>query len=79
MTNTENQRAFKERMYAAGYKQKVVWVAREKQEHLTRAVFLRRLDRLTAGWSSGSLSELFNTVISMVEVKRRAPKEKETT
>jgi hypothetical protein len=74
----ERQRAFKERLYAAGYKQKIIWVARdpEKSEYLTRSAFLRRFDKLTSGWSSGSLSELFNTILSMVEVKKEVRKKK---
>jgi hypothetical protein len=72
MSNTENQRAFKERLYAAGYKQKIIWVARdpEKGEHLTRSAFLRKFDRLIAGWSSSSLSELFNTILNMIETRK---------
>jgi hypothetical protein len=79
MTNTETQRAFKERMYAAGYKQKIVWVVRasEKQKPLNRPAFLRRFDKLTAGWSSGSLSELFTTILSMIESKGVRARKKE--
>jgi hypothetical protein len=77
MTNREKQEAFKGRMYAAGYKQKTVWVLRypEEGKKLTRAVFLRRFDKLTAGWSAGSLSELFHAILNMVKGAKEVRKD----
>jgi hypothetical protein len=72
MTNTETQRAFKARMYEAGYKQSIVWVARDPDagsRKITRAAFIRKMDKLTGGWSPDMLSRLFNTVLSMIEAK----------
>jgi hypothetical protein len=76
MTNREKQKAYKERMYEAGYKQKMVWVMRnpEKEECVTRPVFMRKLDGLTKGWSAGRLSSLFNTILSMVKAKKEVRK-----
>jgi hypothetical protein len=75
MTNVEKQQAYKERMYAAGYKQRTVWIPRdpEKREHITRTIFLKRFDELTKGWSGKKLSAAFNTILGMVgrEARRR--------
>jgi G:T-mismatch repair DNA endonuclease (very short patch repair protein) len=78
MTNTERQREFKERMYEAGYKQKIVWVLRnpEEEKKLNRSAFLKRFDKLTSGWSAGSLSELCNNILSMVTARKGAQKDK---
>jgi hypothetical protein len=67
MTNTEKQRAFKERMYAAGYKQKMVWVPRnpERARKMSREVFLRRFTEMTDGLDSDELSELFSIILNM--------------
>jgi hypothetical protein len=80
MTVAERQRAYKERLYAAGYKQKVVWVARDPEQgkHLTRSAFLRRFDKLTAGWSSSSLSELFNVILGITGARKEARNIKKT-
>jgi hypothetical protein len=67
--NTIRQREYKERMYAAGYKQKMVWVSREPGEKTSRAKFLKRFDELTEGWSSARLSEVFNIILAIVEAK----------
>lgn len=75
MTNGEIQRAFKERMYAAGYKQRTVWILRDpkKREHITRSAFLKRFDELTKGWGGKKLSASFSTILSMIgrEAQRR--------
>jgi hypothetical protein len=62
-------------MYAAGYKQKVVWVLRKSDEKISRPKFMKRFEELTKEWSSVRLSELFSTILSMIEsgkeVRRR--------
>jgi hypothetical protein len=72
LTNKEKARAFKERMYAAGYKQKQVWVPREpgaKGGKITRNGFIRKLDELTAGLNKRELSGLFAGLIKITERK----------
>jgi hypothetical protein len=72
MGNTENQRLFKERMYAAGYKQAIVWVARDPEEgdeRISRSIFLKRLDKLTEGWNVEILSKLYGFILSIVKTK----------
>jgi hypothetical protein len=75
MTNNERQKAFKDRMYEAGYKQKIVWVLRDPDEgtRISRETFLKRFGKLTAGWSGKSLSGLFRLILSMLE-RLEAPK-----
>jgi hypothetical protein len=68
--NTIRQREFKARMYAAGYKQKMVWVPRGPGEKTSRAKFLKRLDELTKGWNSATLSELFTVFLAVIEPKK---------
>ena len=72
MTNTENQRAFKERMYEAGYKQKIIWVPREtegKKAKLERNAFILRLEALTAGWTKTKLNKFFSEVLKIIKTK----------
>jgi hypothetical protein len=72
---------FRERMYAAGYKQKQIWVLRrpednEKPVKMDRNAFIRKLDELTADMSKARLSKLFIELINLVETKMEAPKAK---
>jgi hypothetical protein len=73
MTTAEKQRAFKERMYKAGYKQVQLWVPRNAGEksktHMDRNAFIRKIDELTVGLSPSKLSKLFNDIIRMVKEK----------
>jgi hypothetical protein len=75
LTNTERQAVFKAKMYAAGYKQKQVWVPREDTgpdggETMDRNGFIRKLDELTAGWSGAKLSELYKELVLRAESKK---------
>jgi hypothetical protein len=70
--NKERQRDFKERMYAAGYKQKIVWVPRKPDGRMSRSRFMKRFEELTEGWSGIRLSELFSAILSMIEPKKEA-------
>ena len=72
MTNTENQRAFKERMYNAGYKQKIVWIPREtegKKAKMERKTFMLRLETLTAGWTKAKLNKFLGEVLKIIKIK----------
>jgi hypothetical protein len=60
-------------MYEAGYKQAMVWIARnpdEKDGRINRSTFIKRLDKLTEGWSAERLSKLFTVMLSMIEAKK---------
>ena len=88
MTKTEKQKllknrtaqsAYKARMYAAGFKQKMVWVPRdndEKESTLDRGAFIRKLDELTADWSAAKLSKLFGDLLKIVKAKAKEAEEK---
>jgi hypothetical protein len=74
LTNKEKSRAFRARMYEAGYKQVQVWVIKEpekKKGKITRDNFIRKLDELTPGWSKARLSDLFIELIKIIERKRK--------
>jgi hypothetical protein len=74
MTNTEKQAAYRERMYAAGFKQTRVWVPRETKEKATkmgRQAFLKKLDQLTSGWTKNRLSNLFNVLVPIIQAYKR--------
>jgi DNA transposition AAA+ family ATPase len=80
-TNTERQAAFKARMYAAGYKQKQVWVLREDPAPCGGAVtdrngFIRKLDELTAGWDKAKQSKLFEKLVKTIELEKGADMKK---
>jgi hypothetical protein len=73
LTSQEKQRAFRERMYAAGYKQVQIWVLRKvdgKKRQFDRNGFLRKLDELTAGWSRSRLAKLFSELIKITEKRK---------
>ena len=72
MTNRETQEAYRERMYAAGYKQVRLWVPRNsegKEVKLERQAFLNKLEELTAGWSKTKLSRFFAGVLKIIAKK----------
>ena len=74
LTSKEKARAFKAKMYAAGYKQKQIWVPRqlgEKNGKITRNDFIRKLDELTADLSNKKQSDLFKELIRIIEQNRR--------
>jgi hypothetical protein len=70
MNNKEHQRAFKERMYARGYKQKIVWVKRDGESygkgHIDRLDFIRRMDSLTAGISTARISKVYKQTLDYI-------------
>jgi hypothetical protein len=74
MTNRETQEAYRERMYAAGYKQIRLWVPRDsegKDVKTDRRAFIARLDELTAGWSRTRLARLFNELLAVIKTKTK--------
>lgn len=77
-SNDEYQRKFKSRMYKAGFMQKQVWVKRnpEKQYKIDLDSFIKKLKRLTSGWSEASLSQLLNLFIKITEAKKEAARKR---
>ena len=72
MTGKEKDEAYRNRMYAAGYKQMRIWVPREsegKVVNMERKMFMVRLEALTAGWSKTDLSKFFFDVLKLIEKK----------
>jgi hypothetical protein len=79
LTNREKQRAYKARMYKAGYKQMVIWVQREpegKPPAMDRACFIRKLDELTIGWTKKRLSNLYAELVRIIQGKKEGVQEK---
>ena len=72
MTSKEKNEAYRNRLYEAGYKQMRIWVPREsegKTAKMERAMFIRRIEALTAGWSDKKLSKFFSAVLKIVKEK----------
>ena len=79
-TDVERQKAHREKMYAAGYKQKIIWVPNEsekKTSKLEKKVFMRRLDALTLGWSKTKLNKLFREILKFIKEKNKEEVNKE--
>ena len=79
-TNTEIQRRFKEKMYRAGFKQKILWVKRKEAKNMakiTHTEFARSLKKLTAGWDGDSLSQLYSLLLKIARGKKEAARLKE--
>ena len=76
--NSEYQRTFKTRMYEAGFMQKQVWVKRapERRVKMDLKSFVRRMQKLTSGWSESSLSQLLTLFIRITEAKREAARKR---
>ena len=74
LKSRKKQSAYKARIYAAGFKQKVVWVPREnggKERKIDRGAFIRKLEELTADWSAAKLSKLFGDLLKIVKAKAK--------
>ena len=79
MTSKEKDEAYRNRMYAAGYKQMRIWVPREsegKTAKLERKMFMKRLEALTAGWSKTKLSRCVSEVLKIIKTKIKEEDEK---
>jgi hypothetical protein len=72
LTDREKQRAYRERKYAAGYKQIRLWVPRNsegKDVKVFRKAFAARVEEATAGWSKAKLAKLFRELITIIKEK----------
>jgi hypothetical protein len=79
LTGAERQQRFRERMQAAGYERLTVWVSRsgaEDTKRITREIFLRKLEKMTAEWSKEKRSKVFGELLSIVESKKEAERKK---
>jgi hypothetical protein len=79
-SNTERSKAFRERMYAAGYKVRLIWVKREKSKSdvkLTRRDFLGRLGELTEELSDKQMSALYGEMLRVAKDKQEAVNKKQ--
>ena len=71
-TVNERMRAFREKMYAAGYRQAQVWIPTKsegKEAKMERRLFLRRLEALTIGWPKKKLSKFLSDVLKIIKEK----------
>jgi hypothetical protein len=74
---TERQRAYKERLYKAGFKQMIVWVRRKEgktPKEMNNAEFVKQLKKLTAGMSEGNITQLLNLLIKIAKGKKKEVK-----
>ncbi|MDR1909469.1 MAG: hypothetical protein LBQ35_06105 [Spirochaetaceae bacterium] len=78
-SSAERQRAFKQRMYDAGYKQTIVWALREPEKkgpRMDKGAFLRKLERLTGQYTAEEQGRLYGELIRYIETKKGVTKEK---
>lgn len=62
MTNRETQEAYRNRMYAEGFKQARLWVPRDfdaAAAKLERRAFTLKLDQITAGMNKTGVEKLY--------------------
>jgi hypothetical protein len=83
LTNAERQRAFKAKMYEAGFKQVQVWVQRNQEQNnrpvkMDRNTFIRKLDELTAGMTKTGRSKLYSELIKFALAKKEESQKKNT-
>jgi len=77
MTNNELQEAYRERKYAAGYKQIRLWVPRNSEGRMVkmdRKAFMHKLEELTAGWNRTKLSQTFTELLKIITKKNKGAK-----
>jgi hypothetical protein len=69
-SDAERQQDHRDRLYEAGYKPLQVWVPRDPSAKvkMDKETFLENLETLTAGLSKTKLSEVFATLIKVIEV-----------
>jgi len=73
LTNKEKQRRFRDRMYAAGFMQKQVWVRRgtgKRSVKMDTRSFVARMEKLTANWSDDNLAQLFGLLVKITEARK---------
>jgi len=71
-TDVEKQRDRRARMYAAGYKQKNIWVpvnSEKEDANMEREAFTLRVTALTAGWPKRKISKLLKEVLEVMKLK----------
>jgi len=72
-SDIERQRVFREKMYAAGFKQTAIWINRKEVRYvknMQHGVFMKRLGKITLGWNEKDLSELYNLIIKIASAKK---------
>jgi hypothetical protein len=77
LTNAENQRRFKARMYDAGFRQMQIWIRQNPQRKhakMDRKTFIGKLAKLTEKWDEITLSQLFVLFIKIAEAKKEVAK-----
>jgi hypothetical protein len=71
LTSKQKQKAFRERMYAAGYKGKLVWVPRDpggkEKPKMDKGTFIRRVDELIAALSPTRQSKVLKETITFIK------------
>lgn len=79
MENKDYQKAFRERMYAQGFTQKVIWVKRDDapkgKSQMGRQDFIREMDFLTVSLSAKERSKIYKKTLALT-VELAAPKSK---
>jgi hypothetical protein len=71
LTNAEKQRAYKERLYAAGYKQVQVWVLRkDTPERVDRTRFIRELDGLAVRLTGAERKRLYKDLLEIIQARK---------
>ena len=80
MTNREAQEAYRNRMYASGFKQARLWVPRDfdpKASKLQKEAFTLKLDQLTAGMNKSSAAKLYARLLqTAVEITKEVHEKK---
>jgi hypothetical protein len=76
-TTAERQRAYKERLYRAGFKQMIVWVKRKEgktPKEMNIAEFAGKLKKLTVGMSEEAITRLLKLLIKIAKGKKEEAK-----
>ncbi|MDR1390719.1 MAG: antitoxin MazE family protein [Treponema sp.] len=79
MDGRERQAAYRDRMYAAGYKQIRLWVPRnaeEKPVKMERLAFIKLLDELTLGWNKTKLRRFLADLAKILITKAKGVKKR---
>jgi len=71
-TSTERQRRYVERMRKAGFKKISIWVKKKEPKYGKMSIteFIKKLRKLTKGWSIEDLSQLFILYIRIAKSKK---------
>ena len=74
LSNAEKQRRYKQRMYEAGFKQFQVWIKRDEPKEVKTDLeaFVRKMKKLTTGWSEEELPTLLHLLLKITEGKKEA-------